>query len=86
MDVSRSGRLGQGTVEKHPEITSRTERNWPMEQSQSQTMALRLLRRLGANLLGLGPKQSESTSEMRPLTGKPDALIGPVRFGGRGEV
>ena len=39
-----------------------------------------------ANLLSLSLKLSEPTSEMSTPTGKPDALIGLVRFGGSGEV
>ena len=37
-------------------------------------------------VVGVNPRQSEPISEMRPLTGEPDAGNPPVRFGGRGEV
>src|SRR5208282_4614035 len=50
------------------------------------TLAQRLLRGTGAILLSHSPSASDPISTENPLTGKPDARNGPVRFGGRGEV
>src|SRR5215204_5353567 len=55
--------------------------------TRPKTLDQTLLRGPWVNLLGLSPKKSEPISKQeQPLTGEPDALIGPVRFGGRGEV
>src|SRR5580692_5540255 len=76
--------MGARTAQGHSEKTAQRTgtRSW----TRSSTLAQCLLRRLGANLLSLGPQRSDPISQENPLTGKPDARNGPVRFGGRGEV
>ncbi len=56
--------------------------------TRSSTLAKCLFRRTWANLLSLSPRQSELLSEVRPLTGEPDAgkSASPVRREGRGSI
>ena len=76
--------MGARTIEGHSEKTA--QRAWSRAGTRPSTLAKRLLRRTGAILLSHSPSASEPISKENPLTGKPDARNGPVRFGGRGEV
>ena len=74
--------MGARTVEGHSEKTAQGTRS--RTRSRSSTLAQRLLRRLGAILLSHSPSANDPISQENPLTGKPDARSGPVRFGGGG--
>ena len=52
--------------------------------TRPSTLAQCLLRRPGTILPSHSPSASDPISQENPLTGKPDARNGPVRFGGRG--
>src|ERR1017187_6103708 len=76
--------MGARTIAGHPEKTAQRTRT--RTGTRPSTLAQRLLRRAGAILLSHSPSASDPISQENPLTGKPDARNGPVRFGGRGEV
>jgi hypothetical protein len=76
--------MGARTNEGHSEKTAQRTRT--RARTRPSTLAKRLLRGTGAILLSHSPRASDPISQENPLTGKPDARNGPVRFGGRGEV
>src|SRR5271157_5755873 len=76
--------MGARTNEGHSEKTAQRTRT--RAGTRPSTLAKRLLRGTGAILLSHSPRASDPISQENPLTGKPDARNGPVRFGGRGEV
>src|SRR5580658_4617086 len=82
--VQAARRMGARTTESHAEKTA--PRAWSRAGTRPSTLAQCLLRRPGAIPLSHSPRASEPISKENPLTGKPDARNGPVRFGGRGEV
>ena len=78
----KEDRWVRGRLQGHSEKTAQRTRT--RTGTRPSTLAQCLLRRTGAILLSHSPSASEPISQENPLTGKPDARNGPVRFGGRG--
>ena len=76
--------MDTGAASDNPPQTAQAPRTGP--RPRPSTLAQRLLRGTGAILLSHSPSASDPISKEYPLTGKPDARNGHVRFGGRGEV